>query len=117
MKITLDPAAKVDSLPNSLCLYFKNMTRCDRKLIAQKYFLKTLGVIPVLIESIALACLQYSCMVHVCSIVQALPGSLERLQGAWPKTIPVAMEMPICYVNFSSLNYPNLNDESLGPYG
>ena len=27
------------------------------------------------------------------------------------------MEMPIFYVNFSSLNYPNLNDESLGPYG
>ena len=34
----------------------------------------------------------------------------------WPKIIPVAMEMPIFYVNFSSLNYPNLNDESLGPY-
>ena len=27
------------------------------------------------------------------------------------------MEMPIFYVNFSSLNYPNLKDESLGPYG
>ena len=74
VKITLYPAAKVDSLPNSLCLYFKNMTQCDRKLVTRKYFLKTLGVIPVLIESIALACLQYSCMVHVCSIVQALPG-------------------------------------------
>ena len=35
----------------------------------------------------------------------------------WPKIIPVAMEMPILYVNFSSLNYPNLKDESLGPYG
>ena len=33
----------------------------------------------------------------------------------WPKIIPVAMEMPIFYVNFSSLNYPKL--ESLGPYG
>ena len=43
--------------------------------------------------------------------------SIERLQGVWPKIIPVAMEMPIFYVNFSSLNYPNLNDESLGPYG
>ena len=42
---------------------------------------------------------------------------IERLQGVWPKIIPVAMEMPIFYVNFSSLNYPNLNDESLGPYG
>ena len=35
----------------------------------------------------------------------------------WPKIIPVAMEMPIFYVTFSNLNYPNLNDESLGPYG
>ena len=43
--------------------------------------------------------------------------TIERLQGMWPKIIPVAMEMPIFYVNFSSLNYPNLNDESLGPYG
>ena len=43
--------------------------------------------------------------------------SIERLQGVWPKIIPVAMEMPIFYVNFSSLNYPNLNDESLEPYG
>ena len=42
---------------------------------------------------------------------------IERLQGVWPKIIPVGMEMPIFYVNFSSLNYPNLNDESLGPYG
>ena len=42
---------------------------------------------------------------------------IERLQGVWPKIIPVTMEMPIFYVNFSSLNYPNLNDESLGPYG
>ena len=42
---------------------------------------------------------------------------IERLQGVWPKIIPVAMEMPIFYVNFSSLNYPNLNDESLKPYG
>ena len=42
---------------------------------------------------------------------------IERLQGVWPKTIPVAMEMPIFYVNFSSLNYPNLNDESLEPHG
>ena len=42
---------------------------------------------------------------------------IERLQGVWPKIIPVAMEMPIFYVNFSSLNYPNLKDESLGPYG
>ena len=40
---------------------------------------------------------------------------IERLQGVWPKIIPVAMEMPIFYVNFSSLNYPNLKDESLGP--
>ena len=44
-------------------------------------------------------------------------GYIERLQGVWPKIIPVAMEMPIFYVNFSNLNYPNLNDESLGPYG
>ena len=43
-------------------------------------------------------------------------GYIERLQGVWPK-IPVAMGMPIFYVNFSSLNYPNLNNESLGPYG
>ena len=43
--------------------------------------------------------------------------SIERLQGVWPKIISVAMEMPIFYVNFSSLNYPNLKDESLGPYG
>ena len=43
--------------------------------------------------------------------------AIERLQGVWPKIIPVAMEMPIFYVNFSSLNYPNLNDESLEPYG
>ena len=43
--------------------------------------------------------------------------TIERLQGVWPKIIPVAMEMPIFYVNFSSLNYPNLNAESLGPYG
>ena len=42
---------------------------------------------------------------------------LEQLQGVWPKITPVAMEMPIFDVNFSSLNYPNLNDESLGPYG
>ena len=42
---------------------------------------------------------------------------IEQLTGVWPKIIPVAMEMPICYVNFSSLNYPNLSDESLGPYG
>ena len=42
---------------------------------------------------------------------------IERLQGVWPKIIPVGMEMPIFYVNFSSLYYPNLNDESLGPYG
>ena len=42
---------------------------------------------------------------------------IEWLQGVWPKIISVAMEMPIFYVNFSSLNYPNLNDESLGPYG
>ena len=33
----------------------------------------------------------------------------------WPKIIPVAMEMPMFYVNFSSPNYPNLNDENLGP--
>ena len=39
--------------------------------------------------------------------------NIEWLQGVWPKIIPVAMEMPILYVNFSSLNYPNLNDESL----
>ena len=32
----------------------------------------------------------------------------------WPKIIAVAMEMPI--FNFSSLNHPNLKDESLGPY-
>ena len=32
----------------------------------------------------------------------------------WPKIIPVAMEVPI--FNFSSLNHPNLKDESLGPY-
>ena len=38
---------------------------------------------------------------------------IERLQGVWPKIIPVAMPMPIFYVNFSSLNYPNLTDESL----
>ena len=43
--------------------------------------------------------------------------TIERLQGVWPKIISVAMEMPIFYVNFSSLNYPNLKDESLGPYG
>ena len=30
---------------------------------------------------------------------------IEWLQGVWPKTIPVAMEMPIFYVNFNSLNY------------
>ena len=42
---------------------------------------------------------------------------IERLHGVWPKIIPVAMEMPIFSVNFSSLNYPNLNDENLGPYG
>ena len=35
---------------------------------------------------------------------------IERLQGVWPKIIPVAMEMPIFYVNFS---YPNLKDESV----
>ena len=46
-----------------------------------------------------------------------ISSSIERLQGVWPKIIPVAMEMPIFYVNFSSLNYPNLNDESLEPYG
>ena len=46
-----------------------------------------------------------------------LPCAIERLQGVWPKIIPVAMEMPIFYVNFSSLNYPNQNDESLAPYG
>ena len=53
------------------------------------------------------------------SRVLGSPGPLfiERLQGVWPKIIPVAMEMPIFYVNFSSLNYPNLNDESLEPYG
>ena len=49
-----------------------------------------------------------------CKIQSAV---IERLQGVWPKIIPVAMEMPIFYVNFSSLNYPNLNDESLEPYG
>ena len=49
-------------------------------------------------------------------MLKTLQG-IERLQGVWPKIIPVAMEMPIFYVNFSSLNYPNLNDESLGPYG
>ena len=27
------------------------------------------------------------------------------------------MEMPIFNGNFTSLNYPNLKDESLGPYG
>ena len=43
--------------------------------------------------------------------------SIERLQGVWPKIIPVAMEMLVFYVNFCRLNYPNLNDESLGPYG
>ena len=43
--------------------------------------------------------------------------SIERLQGVWPKIIPVAMEMPIFHVNFSSLNCQNLNDESLGPHG
>ena len=42
---------------------------------------------------------------------------IERLQGVWPKIIPVAMEMPIFYVNFSNLNYPKMNDESLEPYG
>ena len=42
---------------------------------------------------------------------------IEGLQGVWPKIIPVAMEMSIFYVNFSSLNYPNLKDESLGAYG
>ena len=55
-----------------------------------------------------------------CSILpswSAYTKLLERLQGVWPKIIFVAMEMPIFYVNFSSLNYPNLNDESLGPYG
>ena len=35
----------------------------------------------------------------------------------WPKIILVAMETPICYVNFTSLNYLNLKDESLGLYG
>ena len=38
--------------------------------------------------------------------------AIERLQGVWPKIIPVAIEMPTLYVNFSSLNYPNLNDKS-----
>ena len=42
---------------------------------------------------------------------------IERLQGVWPKIIPVAMEMPIFYVNFSNLNYPKMNDESLEPFG
>ena len=37
-----------------------------------------------------------------------LDSGVEWLQGVWPKIIPVAMEMPIFYVNFSSLNYPNL---------
>ena len=41
--------------------------------------------------------------------------SIKQLQGVWPKIIPVAMERPIFYVNFSSLNYPYLKDESLGP--
>ena len=44
-------------------------------------------------------------------------NGIEWLQGVWPKIIPVAMEMPIFNVNFSGLNYPNLKDESLGPYG
>ena len=58
----------------------------------------------------------YKDLHQYCSVglVSELP--IERLQGVWPKIIPVAMEMPIFYVNFSSLNYPNLNDESLGPY-
>ena len=43
--------------------------------------------------------------------------AIEQLQGVWPEIIPVAMEMSIFNVNFSSLNYPNLNDESFGPYG
>ena len=51
------------------------------------------------------------------NIVGRIVYTIEWLQGVWPKIIPVAMEMPIFYVNFSSLNYPNLNDESLGPYG
>ena len=55
----------------------------------------------------------YSCPPEV----KPRPMFIERLQGVWPKIIPVAMEMPIFYVNFSSLNYPNLNDESLEPYG
>ena len=42
--------------------------------------------------------------------------TIERLQGMWPKIIPVAMEMPIFYVDFSTLNYTNLKEESLGPY-
>ena len=48
---------------------------------------------------------------------QTLNVFIEQLQGVWPKIIPVAIEMPIFYVNFSCLNYPNLTDESLGPYG
>ena len=51
----------------------------------------------------------------MCFVLKGL--EIEQLQGLWPKIIPVAMEMPIYYVNFSSINYPNLKDESLGPYG
>ena len=42
---------------------------------------------------------------------------IEQLQGVWPKIILVAMETPISYVNFTSLNYLNLKDENLGLYG
>ena len=50
-------------------------------------------------------------------VYKRLDSLIEWLQGVWPKIIPVALEMPIFYVNFSSLNYPNLKDESLGPNG
>ena len=59
----------------------------------------------------------YLANIYCTTYIGALELYIERLQGVWPKIIPVAMEMPIFYVNFSSLNYPNLNDESLEPYG
>ena len=49
------------------------------------------------------------------SVLQHRSLSVEQLQGVWPKIIPVTIQMPIFYVNFSTLNYPNLNEESLEP--
>ena len=54
---------------------------------------------------------------HVIRVYENRMRDFEWLQGVWPKIILVAMEMPIFYVNLTSLNYPNRKDESVGPYG